>query len=154
MSTLDGVLIFVTAIEFFLILLLVLRLTEARKERHVAQTALAKQGLSSSSQLDTLATKYADLHLRAAEALPSTMRYEISLADWGPDFTGEDDILPRWRWVIYDADFDLKQAFENPPHLDKEPLMLGNATTQMAALFDAMDWVDKRKHPLVSVVIS
>jgi hypothetical protein len=65
-------------------------------------------------------------------------RYEISLTDWGPDFTGEDDTLHRWRWVV-------KEALDLPVGL--EVLMLGNEPRAVSAVLAALEWVEQQQHP-------
>ena len=137
------------ALFFGVLLWQSLRLADLKRERDT----LENQKNHHAAALSSAHVAHADLHFRAVDALPDQMRYEIQLADWGPDFTGEGDTLPRWRWVIVDADHDLKQVFETPPHTDAEPLMLGNENTALLAMFSALEFIDKDKHPSVSVVV-
>lgn len=71
----------------------------------------------------------------------STMRFEISVDDWGPYAPNPE---MRWRWTIWDADRLTLAALEPtaPASIGVEiPAMLGNAPTKMKALDDALHWV-------------
>jgi hypothetical protein len=77
-------------------------------------------------------------------------RYSIEIEDWGPDFTGLDDTLPRWRWLVWDADREVKQAlrtFDSDEAGVTVPYMLGNAPTRAQALTQALAFVERRQHP-------
>lgn len=78
------------------------------------------------------------------------LRYEIRVADWGPDFTGEGDTLPRWRWAIVDADLDIKEYFR-VEHKADTPFMLGNAPTAREAYLDALAWIERQGAPMLVV---
>lgn len=80
-------------------------------------------------------------------------RYEIKVADWGPDFTGKGDILPRWRWSVVDADYALRVAFDpgGGPYEGPRVHMIGNAPSKPEAYLAAMAWIEKQVHPLVVV---
>lgn len=85
------------------------------------------------------------------DVLPEHTRYEIVVKDWGPDFTGEDGTLPRWRWVVRDADYDLKNALGLPlPEVDF--FMVGNEATASGAWIVAFSWVERHAHPATVVV--
>ena len=68
---------------------------------------------------------------RPARLLPKYAVLEIT--DWGPDFTGKDGTLPRWRWVMFN-DFG---------GIEHRVLMLGNAPTMEAAQSAAEGWAAK-----------
>jgi hypothetical protein len=89
---------------------------------------------------------------KAASISRSQTRYEISIVDWGADFTGEDGVLPRWRWMVWDADRELKKVFENDLGLRQvgidTPFMLGNEPTYRAAFEASMIFIETHKYPL------
>ncbi len=99
---------------------------------------------------DDEARKYVDLRGEIASSLGDGLRYEVVLADWGSDFTGEADVLPRWRWVVLDADRALRHTLGFPAEIGTEdaPFMLGNATTSEEALLEAARWAETQQHPL------
>jgi hypothetical protein len=90
-----------------------------------------------------------DFNAEVKACLPDSTRYEVRLADWGPDFTGFDGILPRWRWAVVDADIALRTALGLPIEVGTEelPLMLGNAFTAEEALVAAVRWIETQQHP-------
>lgn len=105
--------------------------------------------------------RFTDLHSEVLQTLIGEdgklhTRYEIRLADWGPDFTGVDGVLPRWRWVVLDADRRLKAALGVECQIERGteemPFMLGNAPTAATAVVQAMRHVEISEHP-VSVVV-
>lgn len=95
----------------------------------------------------------------ARNLIPDTLRYQISVTDWGPDFTGEDGTLPRWRWVVRNADAALKAAVNGTYELDPDTgqmvppeaddvLMLGNAREMDDAVFAAFAWIEQQETPV------
>lgn len=54
--------------------------------------------------------------------------YVCTLTDWGPDFTGEGEVLARWRWVL--------TRFETGAHM-----MVGNCMTKEEAEHAAAQWL-------------
>lgn len=86
-------------------------------------------------------------------ALAAKQRYEVTVTDWGPDFTGFDGTLPRWRWVITDADHSVKHTLSGSLGTPNPPLMLGNAFTASEAHLAAMAWVERERHPLIEAVL-
>lgn len=77
-------------------------------------------------------------------------RYSIEIEDWGPDFTGLDGTLPRYRWVVWDADREVKQALREYHAAEvgiTMPYMLGNAPSRAQALMQALAFVEQRQHP-------
>lgn len=102
--------------------------------------------------------------VNARGCLTSRPRYEIAITDWGPDFTGEDGTLPRWRWVVRKADDAMEKALNGtyewdpatmrmePPEAD-DVLMLGNVSEQDEAMFAALAWIEERANPPVRLVV-
>lgn len=88
---------------------------------------------------------------------PDSPRYEVRLSDWGPEFTGADGALPRWRWTVVDADRDLRIALglktEGDLGTTKTPYMLGNEHTALDAVLAAMQWMESNAHPLQFVYV-
>jgi len=83
-------------------------------------------------------------------------RYEVVLADWGPDFTDNGkDGLPRWRWEVLDADRAVKAALGRPVEIgsDEVPFILGNEPHPDSALLAAVEWIEQQENPRLSVVI-
>lgn len=83
-------------------------------------------------------------------------RYQISVTDWGPDFTGEDGTLPRWRWVVQKADAHMEAVLNGDYHLDEATgvmrpmfessvLMLGNEPHPDSAVLAALEWVEQQQ---------
>lgn len=54
--------------------------------------------------------------------------YVCILSDWGPEYTGFDDTLHRWRWTL--AYFDTGAI-----------MMLGNSPNREDAINDAAQWL-------------
>lgn len=85
---------------------------------------------------------------------PRTLRYEIKVVDWGPDFTGEGGVLPRWRWVVLDADREVREAFQQDTGGiggDDAPFMIGNSPTQREAWLAALSWIEHQENPVLAV---
>lgn len=107
-------------------------------------------------KVDDAEVLHADLHAEMLSiAMAPWSRYEVMLADWGPDFTGEGDILPRWRWSVVDADRAIKAGLGLPVEVGSEevPFILGNEVSAEMALIAAFEWVEEREHPMLSVVV-
>jgi hypothetical protein len=89
-------------------------------------------------------------------ALVLGRRFEIRISDWGPDFTGEDDILPRWRWIVRDAEIEFKRRGLDPnlkgPVYEDGVHMIGNSPTKLEAYVAAVQWIEAQQHPAVVVV--
>jgi hypothetical protein len=71
----------------------------------------------------------------------ATWRAEVAIEDWGVD-QGE----MRWRWTIWDADRALLVMIDPATQaLGIEiPVMLGNSATKIAALREAVLWVNEQ----------
>lgn len=82
-------------------------------------------------------------------------RYLLRLADWGPDFTGEHGTLHRFRWVVEDADAEVREILADGDWDDEvgPVLMVGNAPSAMEAAFEALGWIERQRHPLATTVI-
>lgn len=91
---------------------------------------------------------------QVVEVAGDRQRYQIEVSDWGEDFTGEDGALHRFRWVVSDADRDIRKAVTRSSEEANEPtyLMLGNEPTSMEAWSKAMAWVEQQQYPPVIVV--
>lgn len=112
--------------------------------------------------MDELVDECAQSTVRLSNArnlIPDTLRYQISVTDWGPDFTGEDGTLPRWRWVVRNADAALKAAVNGTYELDPDTgqmvppeaddvLMLGNTREMDDAMFAALEWIEEQGTPV------
>lgn len=151
MSTLEVLLTLALAVAFLVVLLLALSLHKAVSKRKAAYAAAeAIQSTRNEVDLDhqVLLGK-----LRYKTGGP--LRYEVVLDDWGPDFTGEGGSLPRWRWIVLDADRDLRQILgetsEDSMGTDEHPFMLGNENSAMLALFSALEWVENERHPMHAI---
>jgi len=68
----------------------------------------------------------------------------LQIADWGPDFTGEDDVLGRFRWVASSIDLLLGQ-----PNI----LMVGNERTYTEAVLSAYVWLEEQTNPVAVVTM-
>lgn len=128
------------------------------KQRRNLETTVIAQAKGMDDLTDECAQSTVRLR-NARNLIPDTPRYQISITDWGPDFTGEDGTLPRWRWVIRNADAALKAAVNGTYELDEETgqmvppeaddvLMLGNAPEQDEAMFDALAWIEHQETPM------
>ena len=108
--------------------------------------------------LDDQTAKFTDLHTAVVETLPQfgEVRYEVLLADWGPDFTGEDDTLHRWRWLIVDSDRALRSALGIDCEIGTRevPYMLGNSPDPKVAVAAALEWIEQQEHPSMHVTFS
>lgn len=85
---------------------------------------------------------------------PRTLRYEIKVVDWGPDFTGEDGVLPRWRWVVLDADREVREVLQQDTGGiggDDAPFMIGNSPSQREAWLAALSWIERQENPVLVV---
>lgn len=73
-------------------------------------------------------------------------RYCVEVSDWGPEYTGADGTLPRFRWVVRDPFYHLKPilGIEQPQN---DYLMLGNAHTIPEALHSAHRWIERARDP-------
>lgn len=122
-----------------------------RKEDQQSKDLLAEESRDLRTEVEALRETVQDV---SAEVRYQT-RYEVRLADWGPDFTGEDGTLPRWRWVVLDADREVKALLGTTPETGTEaaPFMLGNAPTPLAAMAQAMRWIEAQGVPQMRVVI-
>lgn len=84
-----------------------------------------------------------DEHAGLREVFPTAgvKRLEVMLTDWGEDFTGEDDVLGRWRWEIWDHNHESKKAASPPGTFGVTvPHMLGNEKTWDEAVAAANEW--------------
>jgi hypothetical protein len=86
--------------------------------------------------------------------LPDVPRYEITVTDWGPDFTGVSGVLPRWRWTVFNADWRVieeKRSDRTEPQVGhpSTPYMLGNDGTAADAWMSALKWIEEQNHPYV-----
>lgn len=79
--------------------------------------------------------------------LDAEQAYEVMINDWGPEFTGENGTLPRWRWVVVDPMREAKILL-GVPQSDATYLMLGNAETNIGALVAAQQWIEQQRHPV------
>jgi hypothetical protein len=129
-----------------LVLLVLLRRSVVRGANHAAY--LTQQG-------DDYSRRFRDLYDEVHSMTTGDVRYEVLLADWGPDFTGYDGILPRWRWSVVDADRALRTALGAPPEIGTEevPFMLGNAFFVADAMLAATMWIEEHQHPIQQVVL-
>lgn len=74
---------------------------------------------------------------------------EVTLTDWGPEYTGEEDVLPRWRWCVYDEGHEFRRNALDEEDPDREhdlpgvdiPYFLGNAPTDDQAIEQANAWI-------------
>ncbi len=78
-------------------------------------------------------------------------RYTIEVNDWGPTFTGLDGTLPRYRWVVSEADFALRDLPDMPTIREKIHYMVGNAATKQQAFLDAATWIEQHLNPAILV---
>lgn len=67
----------------------------------------------------------------------------LKVSDWGEDFTGEGDVLPRYRWVV--TTFNVMLEHE-------ETLMIGNEVSYPLAVHKAMMWIEDHQNPVQVVV--
>ena len=82
---------------------------------------------------------------------PDHPRYQIEVVDWGEDFIGGHDTLPRYRWVVSDADQVLKRTLGEESDDTPNYLMLGNEPTRDQAWWRALAWVEQHEHTVVVV---
>lgn len=85
---------------------------------------------------------------RVREAVQGHTRYQITVTDWGEDFTGEDGTLHRYRWVVSDADQPLRKVLDLEPEYTPNYLMLGNEPERELAWARAFAWVEQQQHPI------
>ncbi len=82
---------------------------------------------------------------RQASQPPLTqIGFHIHMQDWGPDFTGEDDVLHRWRWTVwYEHHMPRHEITPEDAPLAGEtvPLMLGNEPTMIEAEAASRGWI-------------
>ena len=77
-----------------------------------------------------------------------------SVIDWGPDFDAEESPLPRWRWVVSDADQALRRIVGIEAEDTPNYLMLGNERSYREAWMAALAWVEQQQqHPEQTVVV-
>lgn len=67
------------------------------------------------------------------------VKFEATIVDWGPNFTGDGDTLPRWRWTVTDQEREVV-------------VMLGNTTTVGEAISTITEWMESN-HPGASYSI-
>lgn len=149
MSGLEIGLTVALAVVFALALYFGLRLRQANADAVVREQHWMEQ-------VDDAEVAHRDLHSEVlAIAQNPWTRYEVVLADWGPDFTGEGDTLPRWRWAVLDADRAVKHALgllsAGDMGTEEMPFMLGNEGSAEMALAAAFGWVEERENPVLSV---
>ena len=79
--------------------------------------------------------------------LPDEVRplLEVHVVDWGPDFTGEDGVLGRWRWSIWEQNRAEQEA--EVVIGQTHPYFLGNEKTSAAAERAARAWIMKNLDP-------
>lgn len=68
----------------------------------------------------------------------------LKIVDWGPDFTGQGDVLHRYRWTLWHRDVAIDS---------KELLMLGNSPSYAEAVMDAFSWIEQQANPGVEVAL-
>lgn len=147
-----------TEIVFLAVLLIVVAflLLRARQRSVAAQVAKDQYW---QQQVDDQTAKFEDLWNSVSKVAlaPWGRRYEVRLADWGPDFTGYDGELPRWRWTIVDAEQPYRVALGAQAMdigTNEIPFMLGNAFTPLDAMRDALKWIEEHESPPYSVVVA
>lgn len=79
-------------------------------------------------------------------------RYSIKVIDWGPEFTGLDGTLHRYRWLVEDADKETKDRDSGEEIVGVTvPFMIGNEPTRLGAWLAALGWIEKQEHPMLVV---
>lgn len=125
--------------------------------RRRSQREMVRREMHWMAKYDDSQRTLMDFSAHVKAALPASPRYEVRLADWGPDFTGYDGTLPRWRWSVVDADLALRDALgtlaEDEVGTVETPHMLGNDFSAGGALMAAVRWIEERQNPPLSVVI-
>lgn len=119
---------------------------------HEKGKASAKAKMASEVQTQTDLSAVSEQSRLAMLSTHLPARYEIRIADWGPDFTGKNDTLHRWRWAVIDANHIVRVNLGvDDPMSEAEVYMLGNAPTKHEAFLAALGWVEQQKHPVVVV---